>query len=573
MFETDDDTGEAEVTEATEPILLEGRARTFAALFVALLAGMGLLAGGGLLAVPGGEAFGHAWVQWWHAEALPGWPGGTDLALGTGSWPVIDPLPTLLAAVLGRIFGVAAGYNILCLAFVALSFVGGAALAERDGGSPWVGGLVLCLSPIFLGSLCSGLTEDGALGLAALALAYLGRPNLRDGLKAGLCLGLLSWCGLVLAWSTAVVCVGLGLVCARQDRRAWRPLLAGAGVAVLMALPVAWSQGSRLGGVGHRRGELLRETEPLWFLNPWKGADVMSFFSPGRVEIGDELVRWHPAYLGLVALALAIYGSRNPKGHPPRGRGAWWWVLVLSAAAAVGSEPMFAGRPVPFPNVVAGVLHLLPFGDLVNHHARLLLPGTLALAVLAARGAVRLERSGRFKGNGGVVAALALSVEMLLVAPLSYPLPVASIRVPDVVRPCGARHVDGPCVDLDDLTPGRMLVAPLAGPGVHPQRALLDQRAHGRPLFIDPNRPGWPQSVAYSPSASWLMGLALEDGAPPPPVFDVPQGVSVLLVMAPHDVAVAAVLGPPEVKAADGSAWDLGRWTPTSAEPGVFSPK
>ena len=568
--ESDEEAADSELTENTEPVLQEGRARSFAAIIAGLMAAMGLLAGGGILGVPGGEVFGHAWVQWWHADALPSWPGGTDLAIGTDQWPVIDPLPTFLAAVLGRLFGVAVGYNLLIVAFVALAFHGGAALAERDGGSPWVGGLVVCLSPIFLGSLSSGLTEDGALGLAALALAYLGRPNLRDGLKAGLCLGLLSWCGLVLAWATAIVCVGLGLVCARHDRRALRPLLAGAGVALSMAIPAAWAQGGRLGGEGHRQGELLRDGEPLWFLNPWKGADLMSFFSPGRVEIGDQLVRWHPAYLGFVALALAFYGSRDPKGHPPRGRGAWWWVLVLSAAAAVGSEPMLAGNPVPLPNPVAGLVHLLPFGDLVNHHARLLLPGTLALAVLAARGATRLEGSRRFGASGSVWVALALGVEMLLLAPLSYPLPVASIRVPEVLRSCDERRVDGPCVDLDDLTPGRMLVVPMGGPGVHPQRPLIDQRAHGRTLFLDPNRPGWPRGEAYSPTSQWLLGLAVEDGVPPPSVFDVPQGVSVLLVMAPYDEEVSDLLGPPDVRAADGSAWDLVRWIPTRREPGVL---
>ena len=82
-----------------------------AAIVVLLLVGARLTTGPGLLASPGGEVYGHAWVQWWHSEALPGWPAGTDLVEGAASWPVIDPLPTLLAAGIGRIAGLVVGYN------------------------------------------------------------------------------------------------------------------------------------------------------------------------------------------------------------------------------------------------------------------------------------------------------------------------------------------------------------------------------------------------------------------------------------------------------------------------------
>ena len=118
-----------------------------------------------LLAWAGGEVYGHAWVQWWHGLALPGWPSGTDLARGTEVWPVIDPLTTGLAALLGRLVGWTVAWNGVLLGSVALAFVGGAVLARRYDGDPLVGGTVLALGPVFLGSLASGLTEDFSLGL------------------------------------------------------------------------------------------------------------------------------------------------------------------------------------------------------------------------------------------------------------------------------------------------------------------------------------------------------------------------------------------------------------------------
>ena len=61
------------------------------ALLVAALAGLRLVGTPGLLGYGGAEVYGHAWVQGWHAAALPAWPAGTDLAEGTAIWPVSDP--------------------------------------------------------------------------------------------------------------------------------------------------------------------------------------------------------------------------------------------------------------------------------------------------------------------------------------------------------------------------------------------------------------------------------------------------------------------------------------------------
>lgn len=508
-----------------------------AALAVALFAGLRLAWSPGLLGFAGGEVYGHAWVQTWHAAALPAWPVGTDLAVGASRWPVIDPLPTLLAAALGRVFGVIIGYNAWILLSVALAFFGGAALARREGGDPWVGGLCLALAPCFVGSLASGLTEDGAVGLAALGLSFLRVRSPREGLAAGLCLGLLASCGLVLAWAAAVTAVGLGLASLAADRRAWRALALGALVAALLAAPVAWSQGDRLAGIGHRLGAAPESVEALWRLNPWRGLDLLSLVAPGRQDPGDALIRLHPGYLGLVPLGLALFA----------GRSRWWGVLLVASLVALGPRLSLAGRPLGLDNPAASLAHLLPGGALLNHHGRVLLIGAIALAALAAKGAARLA-----EGRPWIARAAAglVALDLLVLSPLSLPLPVAEAGAPDVA----AR--------LDGLPPGAVLPVPFAGPGVHPQRALLDQRVHGRPLAIAPNRPGLTAQLSRSATARWLAALTDPRAGAPPAEIDPIPGVAVLLVQAPYVAAVAAALGPPDVAGEHSAAWAAVRIVP-----------
>ncbi len=515
------------------------------ALTLMALAGARLLVEPGLLGYAGGEVYGHAWVQGWHADALPDWPGGTDLALGAAVWPVIDPLPTALAAIAGRILGAVAGYNLWILASVGLAFLGGAVLARREGGDPLVGGLALALAPSLAGSLSSGLTEDGALGLAALGLGLTGDRDPRRGALGGLCLGLLAACGLVLAWCAALVALGFGVAAIVQERARWRSVLAGGLVAVLVALPVALSQGARLLGSGHRAGTPPELYEPLWRLNPWRGVDLVSLLAPGPQDPAGALVRMHPGYLGLAALGLALFA----------GRSRWWPVLVGAALVAPGARLMALGQPLGLDNPFAAALHLLPGGELLNHHGRLLLLGAIALSVLAARGAARLgPRLGPYRP---ALAAL-VALDLLLLSPLSLPLPVADARPPDVAT------------QLHTLTPGPLLVVPVMGPGVHPQRALFDQRAHGRPLLRSPNRPGLPATLERTATGRWLAGLAFEADAVPPVTLSLP-GVAVLLVEAPYVAAVEAALGPPDLRGEDGAAWDLAA-TPSSPAPATIAP-
>lgn len=455
-----------------------------AALLVGPAAVRGALAGS-----PGAETYGHAWVQAWAAEQWPAWPLGTDLALGAKDWPVIDPLPTWIVGGLAHVVGATAAWNLWIAAGVVLAAVGGGAFARAMSGVGAVGAVGLATAPVFLGSLTSGLTEDAALGLVALALAALIEGKW---VRGGALLGLTAACGLYLAWMGAAAAVCLAVTRFRQ----WRGWLVAGLVAVALAAPAALPFHGRLTDDSPRRGPPVG-VEPLWRVSPWRGADLAAFVTPGKVDVGDAFVREHPTYLGWATLALAAAGGWHPA----------WLGVAACLAVAPGEHLSFAGEPLA-PNPAIALFRRLPLADRFHHHARLMLLGQLVLVGLAARGAARLGPRARF------VPAVLLA-ETALLSPARVPLPAAPTASPAIYAA------------IAELPPGPVAVRGAAGPGIHPQRVFFDQRAHGRKLLHDPNRPA--------------------DGRPT-------KG-AVFVALGDRVGATERELGPPDVTAADGAAW------------------
>jgi len=487
-----------------------------------LAACIGLLSGPALLGAEGSEVYGHTWVWWWHGEALPGWPAGTDLAQGADPWPVIDPLPTALGGLLGQLLGHTLAWNLMAILGIAGAFAGGAFLARRCGGEPLVGGVVLALGPIVLGSFGSGLTEDWAIGLVAIALAFLVSG---PAWVAGLLLGLTSWCGLYLALGGALAALVLGAWRIATDRASWTSVVTAGALALVLTLPALALQGERIDGEGHRSGAYHEQVEPMWRLNPWKGSDLASFVTPGRVDVGDALLRRHPTYLGLSVLILAAMARRS----------RWWVVLVGAGALALGERLRFMGDPLGVANPAVTLFRLLPGVDLVNHHGRLFLVGQIALAVLAATGARRLGRAR--------VAAAVVALELALFSPQGVPLPTTPATIDPLFH---ALPGEGP-----------VLVIPVAGPGVAHQRPLYEQRAHGRRLVLAPNRPGLTPGVASSALGLWLGGLAFsKDSAPKEAALQQLSGhAGTLVVREPYVSRVTDALGPPSAVGEGHAAW------------------
>jgi hypothetical protein len=493
------------------------RAAVAVGALVVAAAGAGLVRAPGLLGSPRGEVYGHAWHVWWHAEALPRWASGTDLAVGTSVWPVADPLPTLLSSIATRIAGLEVGYDGWILVSVALAFVGGFVLARSCGGAPLVGGTALAMAPSFTGALTSGLTEDSSLGIAALA--YAAMLERRHAL-AGALMGVLAWCGPVLAIYAAMGAVVLGVLEIRRGRSLLSPMFAAAVVAAGVAAPAVWLQRPMFGSASTR--DLADACESAWRQNPRGGADLLSLVAPGRLADVEGLV--HPGYLGVSVLLLAAIGFRHRLA----------WVALAAVIAGIGSRLCVAGEevaPSPFAPVLA-------IGGLLHDHARALGIAAVALSALAARGALRLGPLGR-------LAPAVVALDLLIASPAPLPLPVA---------PSTPAAISGA---LAGLSAGPVLVIPASGTGVNFLRPLVDQRAHGRRLLLDPNRPGVVAKIAATPFGRWLDSIGSPgEVAPRPSDLFVPD-VSVLVVMEPHVDRVEALLGPPDVRKEDGGAWDL----------------
>ena len=493
-----------------------------------------------LLGWRGGEVYGHAWVQWWHGEALWGWPEGTERVLGASRWPVVDPLSTAIASATGQVFGYSVGWNVLIVLGVISGFFGGAFLADRAGGSPLIGGLGVALSPVFLGSVSSGLTEDLGLGLVAFALAFLIYPREeRDRRWGGLLLGLTAWTGLYLTFFAALIASMLGLraLWRREEMREW--ILAGM-IAILVALPALGLFGGRILGDGHRFGEAqLPPFEPLWRVNPVRVVDLASFVDPRPLAVPeDAVVRLHPMYLGWVLIGCAA--CARSKG--------WWLLFGVCGLYACGPEFRVMGEATGLFNPAHHGLNALPFFDRINHAGRVMIIGHLALIVLASRGAGRI-------GNSRAIAAL-LSIELLMFGPGLVPLPTTAAGISEVFSELG---------DED----GRVLVLPLSGPGLHPQQALYEQRAHARDLALRPNVPGPVLGIERNPTGAWLCGLGLASGPPAPDQVDVSgflkAKITTILVREEWVEEVSEDLGMPHIQAGGGAIWHL---TQLSLKPG-----
>ena len=139
---------------------------------------------------------------------------------------------------------------------------------------------------------------------------------------------------------------------------------------------------------------------------------------------------------------------------------------------------------------MAHVFDTLPFAARFNHHARVMLLGQMLPVML--RGAARAGRVARW-------APALLLAETAFACPARLPLPTTPSDSPAVYA------------TLDALPPGPVSVNGAAGPGIHPQKVFFDQRAHGRRLLHNPNRPMGGRPLPHSvyvvldpPSAEWI---------------------------------------------------------------------
>ncbi|MBN1336771.1 MAG: hypothetical protein JXB39_12505 [Deltaproteobacteria bacterium] len=403
-----------------------------------------------------------------HTGAM-GFPEGIDYVL-------VDPA-NLPAFAVGSLLGPAAGYNAVVWSGLVLAGLGGALLARRVGGAPWLGAIAAMACPTLLSAVSPGTTEDFAVGWVAIHLALL-----LGYVQAG---GTLRWLGATLSLVLAVhggpyngvwaaladAAVGCGLVWkARRD--GWRPVgraLAVGGSALALCAPFAWTLlTERTPGLPGTRALAGLQRPPLGSVLafrtlPSPSADVLDLWLPAAFTGGKQPFA-STAYLGPVALLFAVGAVVRDRRRWPWLAGALAFALVsLGAWILVGGRPLRVGQGL-VPGPAAALMAALP--GLLARLTRWFRAGAVATFLLAPL----VSTWGR--SRAGPVVALLVVLDAVVCSPVPWPL--LATPAPDVA-PLLALPAPGALVDL----PAEIRDRP--PPGCFTDHPALLQVYHRRP--------------------------------------------------------------------------------------------
>jgi hypothetical protein len=248
--------------------------------------------------------------------------------------------------------------------------------------------------------------------------------------------------------------------------------LLAATLGVALHVPFAWPMISDLiaGRGGYVKPAVDKPLDLLFFIVPAPFHTIWGeLFVPLYERCRPYRSVGFVGYLGLSTIILALLGSRRRASEPAsgaRGAGPGPWIasafvcLVLSLGDELRVAGHATGIPLPF-----RFLRSLPILDTSRLAHRFLVPGMLALSVLAGSGLATAARSHGISSRVAVAALAIVAIDFLAVP---YPLR-------DVPRP---RWVDV----IDSAPPGAVLDIP----GGYRARAAEDmylQTLHGRPII------------------------------------------------------------------------------------------
>jgi len=424
-------------------------------------------------AIPGNafDSWQNMWNLWWLRRALIHgdnpyvtpmlyYPQGASLLLHT-----LNPINFLITLPVTFTLNLTAAYNTAILVSLALCGLCTYLLAlDVTGSRPaaLIGGVVFACSGYLLSQVAGGHTHMVAawpLPLAMLALRRTVRsPSLRNMLLAGLALGLnlladwqyflfiLIWTGWYGCWIIAAP-EHLGHLYARARFLARlkliAPLLGAFVVALALAsplivatalasleVPTAATEGGPNFRLNHSvdLADLIipSQLHPLW-----------GTFAEQAQSYKVELhIQSKTAYLGVIALALAVLGLRAG-----RERAFWAASVVMFILLAMGPRLQIAGwdSGIPLP---ATILFELPFIGIFRYPVRFIAVAMVALAVLAALGmqavlAMRQASRNEPSLHGSrqfpdlrTRLIVAGSIALLALDNLTLPFPLVGIYIP-----------------------------------------------------------------------------------------------------------------------------------------------
>ena len=387
-----------------------------------------------------------------HTELL-NWPeGGTIVFL---AWFHI-----LLGTLLRDVLPTVGAFNGALLLTLALAPTSAWLLARRLGaGRPGalLGGLVFGFNPYVLGVLANG--QVAKVNHAWLAVVAL--------LAWELCRHRRAW-AIPALWVTATICLltspyyyvfaallGAGMAAwGLVVQPGWREratlagmlLLAGVGMLALH-LPVFEHLGTREGGL--LSPSTIGSDTSVYELSASLGTLLLprQLSYPGGVLIPGET---HVAYLGLATLLLAGLATWARRDRAVWG---WWLVAVAFALLAMGRSATVGGASVPMPlGLLAGLLP--PLRALIFvYRGAVVVNLALAMVLALGLGALAVRLGARRWLLWAAPAALAL--DLLVISPAPFPMPVERLVVPRVYQelardPRAFGIVEFPC-DLEGL--------------------------------------------------------------------------------------------------------------------------
>lgn len=455
-----------------------------------------------LLGFEHAEVFGHVWNHSWRLSDVPSSLFGTSKTVGTESFPLIDPIPTLIISLLTFFVSLPSAYNLVFLGSISLFATAMKKFEMGEGDSNTFSEMAIVAlamtCPIVWGSLDSGLTEDWGLFIPALALVFVAQKRI---VLAGCCVVGAAYWGLVLGWMSAI----LVSVFALMHHLSWRDLgklwlIMGMGV-----LPLVGLHSERLGLVGHRSVSPPAQWDPMWALNPWHHADVASLFWIGSLDFSNHIIRLHPASLGIAALAVS-FGCRDWK---------LWVLFAMSLGFAFGPEFYWMGYSTGISNPFHWALSAIPGSDLLNHHGRWMLMATMCWILIVVKGMAHFRI---IKWMTPIIV-----VEWLFATPLGFPL----MGTPQIETSVVLNEVKNG--SLPENT--RLLRIPVRGPDVVFQQALYEQTIHNQPIWMNPNRPNPAEWLTLSVDSQWIETVAFTKTIPEKAC--VPSNVGGVLVVEP----------------------------------------
>ena len=117
-------------------------------------------------------------------------------------------------------------------------------------------------------------------------------------------------------------------------------------VIFICVLPLIGLHWDRLWLEGHRSVSPPSQFEPMWVLNPWHHIDLASLFWVGPVDFSEQIIRLHPASLGLAAI-VSSFGCRDWK----------WWTMFIMCVGFIGSEVYWMGSETGIQNPLHWILN------------------------------------------------------------------------------------------------------------------------------------------------------------------------------------------------------------------------